>query len=137
VHWDESSRSGRVRLKLGPAYEAASGVVGYTREFVLAPGSIVCRDLVQLDTPHTLSWLFQGRRDTGVALQANGHALFGGDTGISVEARPAGFAVEASLHETPVVYSYSSAAGFARFDHIRYDTKEAVSGAAIDFVIRW
>ncbi len=45
--------------------------------------------------------------------------------------------LKASIHDTPVVWSYSSASGFKPFKYLRYDTVQKSISAAIDFVMTW
>jgi hypothetical protein len=136
VRWDEATQTGSVRLHLTPAYPDEAGVAHYTREFLFAPRQIIVRDTVVLDAPKTLSWLFQGKRETGVELGSTLSARFGGESGVTLQAQPLGFEMQSAIHQSPVVWSYSSGSGFKPFDHVRFDAAPR-DNATVDFVIRW
>ncbi|HEY3397434.1 MAG TPA: hypothetical protein VGM19_07185 [Armatimonadota bacterium] len=137
VRWEEATQTGLIRLNLAPAYPAEAGVAAYTREFLLYPERrLVLRDTVTLDAPRPLSWLFQGRRDRGVAL-AGLTGSFGPDPALHLTPREPEVALTATVAETPVVFSYSSASGFGRFDHVRYDTVAPVDRVCLEFELRW
>ena len=123
------AQPGWVRLNLAPAYPAELQMAHYTRDFFIHPDRLVCRDHVVFNEPHQLSWLFQGKEDNGVALGRFGD--------IAVEARPVGFELRASVQRTPVVWSYSSNAGFRPFAHLRYDTGSAQRAATVEFMFAW
>ncbi|HWL52207.1 MAG TPA: hypothetical protein VNQ90_07220 [Chthoniobacteraceae bacterium] len=135
VRWKEQDGTGRACLQLGPAYPAEAGVISYTREFHFRQGrEIVCRDQLLLERPRRLSWLFQG----GPLPEVRLHGLqgrFGENPVLRVDPNPVGFGLEASIHDTEVVWTYSSAADGVATQHIRYDAVGSLHIAAIDFVI--
>lgn len=138
--WDAASGTGVIRLKLGPAYPESLGVLRYCREFLLqADRAIICRDHILLDRPRTLSWLFQGSREIGIALDADGQSgIFGNEPALRLLPRPAGtLALKAVIRETDIVWSYSSDGARQPIDHLRYDTAQPVSEAAVDFLLTW
>jgi hypothetical protein len=53
-----------------------------------------------------------------------------------LQAQPLGFELESAIHQSPVVWSYSSGSGFKPFDHVRFDAAPR-DNATVDFVIRW
>jgi hypothetical protein len=134
AHWDPEAGTGRVRLNLAPAYPAELGIALYTREFLLEPGRpIVVRDHIVLAQPRRLAWHFHGLRDKGVTLCGPLTCRLGSDPALHILARPLGFALQAGVHPTEVVYGYSSA--FQSFDHVRFETAETVECALVDFVL--
>lgn len=138
VRWDAASRSGSVRLNLRPAYPEESGLALYTREFVFTGARrILCRDHVLLDAPRRLAWLFQGKREDGVALEGL-RARFGKGPCLSITPRGAEMPpLAASVCETEVVWGYSSTAHFKPFDHVRYETRESVREGMVEFEMTW
>ena len=137
ARWDEKTGTGWVRLNLAPAYPDEMGMASYTRDFHIYADRLVCRDRVVLNTPRQLSWLFQGKREMGIKLVDAQICRFGNGRRLISNREPVGFEVKASIQETPVVWSYSSGAGFKPFDHVRYDSAEPVRSAAVDFVFKW
>ena len=135
--WDAATQTGWVRLNLAPAYRDELQLAHYTRDFFIYADRLVCRDQVALNEPHQLSWLFQGKRETGIALVAGQVCRFGQSATIDLEPHPVGFELQASIRETPVVWSYSSGSGFKPFDHVRYDAAAPLRTATVDFVFRW
>jgi hypothetical protein len=151
TRWDEATQTGIVRLHLTPAYPEEAGLAHYTREFLFAPRQLTVRDHVVLSKPKPLSWLFQGNRRTGIALESNDGALqtglgqhgfvdipqarFGGENGVTLQAQPGSIQLCAAIHETPVVFSYNG--GTRCYDHVRFDTAQPVDDVMVDFVIRW
>ncbi|MCF7855276.1 MAG: hypothetical protein K9N51_10805, partial [Candidatus Pacebacteria bacterium] len=121
-----------VRLELSTVYPDKLGVAHYSRELMLTPRGLTCRDHVVLDQPRMLSWLFQGKPDFGITLQDN-MGVFGNDCPLHLHPVPVGFDLTASLHPTEVVWSYASASGFKPFAHVRYDTTNPVKTAIVDF----
>jgi len=134
ARWDEKARDGFVRLELTPAYPDALGLVKYTRDFLLQPGRITCRDTVVLERPRRLSWLFQGKREHGVAVEGL-VGWFGASRRLRLTPECADVALTASVQPTEVVWAYSSASGFKPFDHVRYDSVEPTASAIVDFVV--
>jgi hypothetical protein len=136
ARWDAATHTGWIRLNLQPAYPDDLGLASYTRDLLLMPGrEIVCRDRVVADAPHQWSWLFQGYRAHGLALDGL-TATLGSAPALYITPRPHGPALTASIQQTPVVFSYSSASGFKPFDHVRYDS-EPCATAGVEFVITW
>ncbi len=130
ARWDDEEGAGFVRLQLAPAYDAALGMLRYTRDFVLRPGQpLVIRDQVVFDRPHHLAWHFHGRRDIGVKLVEPLTAAFG--SLLQLAAASAESPLQASLAPTEVVYSYSSQRH--TFDHVRFATAGAVTQALVEF----
>lgn len=127
--WDAATQTGWVRLNLAPAYRDELQVAYYVRDFLFYPDRMICRDHVVFNSPHRLAWLFQGKREHGVAVGRFGD--------IAVTARPVGFELQASVQESPVVWSYSSGSGFKPFDHVRYDASEPRQTATVEFEFRW
>ena len=136
VHWDEATSSGRIRLNLTSAYPPELGVQDYSREFLIDGKKIVCRDVVALREPRQLSWLFQAKRKTGLTLD-DLVFCFGAENGVRLQARASSSQLRAAICPTEVVWSYSSLSGFEPFDHARYDTREAVESARVEFVFTW
>ena len=138
VEWDAATRRGRVRLNLRPAYPEGLGMAEYTREFIFTGARrILCRDHVLLDAPHRLAWLFQGKREDGVAVEGI-CARFGRGAVLSITPRAVGLpALTASLQESEVVWGYSSTAHFKPFDHVRYDTIAPTRGGMVEFEMTW
>lgn len=137
VRWDHAAGTGLVRLWLTPAYPDAAGLALYTRDFIIRPNrDITIRDTVVLDEPRRLSWLFQGKEEFGVELDAV-TGLFGHERTVTLTPAPVGFSVTAAIHPTDIVWSYASASGFKPFEHVRYDVTEPLRTAVIDFVLRW
>ena len=135
--WDDATQTGWVRLNLAPAYRDELQMAYYTRDFFIHPDRLVCRDQVVLNEPHQLAWLFQGKRETGIALVAGNICRFGKTATIDLEPHPVGFALQASIRETPVVWSYSSGSGFKPFDHVRYAAAAPLRAATVEFVFKW
>ncbi len=136
AYWDESTGTGVVRLNLCPAYPDALDMLRYTREFFLHPGQdIVCRDTVLFGSPHTLDWHFHGDRAEGVALVGPSIGEIGRKPLVRIEAKPLDIHIKAGVHETEVVYSYSSA--FKKYSHVRFSATEPVTAATVDFVMTW
>jgi hypothetical protein len=137
VRWDAATGTGSILLDLSSAYPAALGVLRYTREFAIAPGSLlICRDRVVLDRPRRLAWLFQFRKDDDARIGDGGRAEIGGPPAIlCIEPRPGMLELDASVRDTKVVYSYSSA--FKRFRHVRYETAHPVRSATVEFHLSW
>jgi hypothetical protein len=135
VMWNEAAGTGIIRLDLKAAYPAELGVTHYTREFHVESGRrISCRDYVVLSQPRKLSWLFQFREDEGGRLDGL-KAVVGTDPALRLAASAPGLELSASIAQTKVVYSYSSA--FKRFRHVQYDTLAKATNAAVDFVFEW
>lgn len=138
ARWDEKTQTGAVRLHLTPAYPDEAELAYYTREFLISSHQAIVRDHVILNEPKLLSWLFQGKRETGVELKSTFTAQFGSqENGVTLESQPLSFELNAAIYPTPVVWSYSSASGFKPFDHVRFDSIEPMKCATVDFVIRW
>lgn len=127
--WDAATQTGWVRLNLAPAYRDELQMAHYVRDFFIHSDRLVCRDHVVLNNPHQLAWLFQGKREYGVAIGRFGD--------IAVEAKPVGFELKASVQQSPVVWSYSSGSGFKPFDHVRYEATHPLREATVEFVFRW
>jgi hypothetical protein len=136
ARYDVETGRGLVRLDLAPAYAEETGLLRYTRDFVLQPQRrLIVRDRIACDRPRTLSWLFHTREDREPHVE--GHVAHMG-TGPSLTIRPsAGPDLRASLHETQVVWSYSSRNHFIPFQHARYDTTAPVQSAVAQFAIEW
>lgn len=127
---------GFVRLLLSNAYPDSLGVVSYTRDFLFNPDRIIVRDSLVLDEPRQLSWLFQGKREYGVAVEGL-TGIFGQRRRLHLNPRAVGLQLTAGLAQTPVVWSYASSSGFRPFDHVRYDTCEPQRWAVVDFILQW
>jgi hypothetical protein len=138
ARWEAAAGRGFVRLNLQPAYPEESGLAAYTRDFLLGPGAqIIVRDTVTLDAARRLSWLFHGKRSVGVAMADGLTGRIGSGPTLSIRPQSADVDLRAQVHETPVVWSYSSINEFKPFDHVRYDTVQPVTTACIDFVLTW
>ncbi len=138
VRWDEGTGEGIIRLNLAPAYPEELDVIAYTREFLVGGRQqLICRDHVVLRQPRQLSWLFQGKREIGVALEDELIARFGTQPCLQLRPGAGNVMLTASVAQTDVVWSYVSGSGFKPFDHVRYETESAVAVAVIDFVITW
>ena len=136
VQWNPATSTGNVRLDLKRAYPAELGVTHYSREFlVFAAHRVICRDTVVLNRPRRLTWLFQFKKDSGAAIEADQTARVGASPALQIRPQPAGFAVTGKVVPTPVVYSYASK--FNKFDHVQFDTVHPVETATIDFVMEW
>ena len=135
--WDATTKTGWVRLNLAPAYRDELQMAYYTRDFFIHPDRLVCRDRVVLNEPHQLSWLFQGYRETGIALVAGNVCRFGKAATIDLTPQPVGFELKSAIHETPCVWSYASGSGFKPFDHVRYDAVTPLRTATVEFVFKW
>ena len=135
ARWDEAREEGWIRLDLRPAYQDGLGMLRYHRDFILSPRlrQVVCRDQVVFSKPHRLSWLFQLGNDVA-AME------LGGGTFALAEFRlvPVGeLKLDASIRDTPVVWSYASASGFKPFKHVRYDSADETDAACVDFTFNW
>jgi hypothetical protein len=138
VQWDAAKGTGVIRLDLKRAYPPELGVTHYTREFIVFPTHrIICRDYVVLNKPHRLSWLFQYMKDTGAEIETGTVpvARLGSAPALRIRPVTADFGVTAKIEPTPVVYSYASK--FSKFDHVQFDTTQAVESASVDFVMEW
>jgi len=136
ARWDLAEHAGWIRLNLAPAYPEDDGLLSYTRDLLLYPGAhILCRDTVAAAAPHRWSWLFQGKREIGVALDGR-RAIFGGAPTLAISPRGVP-ALTARIEETPVVWSYASSSGFTAFDHVRYESEEATAFAQVEFMLTW
>ncbi|HRU07256.1 MAG TPA: hypothetical protein P5137_15935, partial [Candidatus Brocadiia bacterium] len=134
ARWDDAEQEGFVRLELHPAYSGAQGVLRYTRDFLLAPARLVVRDMVVLDRPRALSWLFQGVQSLGLELEGLA-ARFGRGPALRLEPDSRDLALAGSIHETRVVWSYNGP-GEPRC-HVRYDALAPVQRAQVDFILTW
>ncbi|OPZ81041.1 MAG: hypothetical protein BWY76_03163 [bacterium ADurb.Bin429] len=136
ARWDNKENTGWIRLNLAPAYPEEYGLLSYSRDLLLYPGEhILCRDTVAADAPHRWSWLFQGKREIGVALDGL-RAVFGDAPTLTIA--PLGIpALTARVEETPVVWSYASVSGFKVFEHVRYDSEDTTTFAQVEFVLTW
>lgn len=143
VRWHEASQSGYIRLQLAPAYPEAAGVAAYTREFLISPRQLIVRDYVVLDEAKPLTWLFQLKRENGIALSAGNdssgaiNAEIGGIHGLHWSVQAEAVELRAEIRPTPVVWSYTSINGFKPFDSLCVHTVTPVADVAIDFVIQW
>lgn len=137
VRWDPVKETGFVRLALQPAYPEELGVLHYSREFHLTAASVVVRDTIALDAPRRLSWLFQGPPEmaSAVALVPPLAARFGLLGCIRITADRASLPLSASIHETPIVWTYGGQRPPTA--HVRYDALHAVPSASVDFVLTW
>ena len=135
--WDDATKIGWVRLNLAPAYRDELQMAYYTRDFFIHADRLVCRDQVVLNESHQLAWLFQGKRETGIALVAGNVCRFGTSATIDLIPQPAGFELKASICETPVVWGYASSSGFKPFDYVRYDAVTPRRAATVEFVFKW
>ncbi len=137
ARFDAASGQGRVRLDLAPAYAEETGVLHYSREFLVGPErEIVVRDHVVCDRPRTLSWLFHTKERFG--LQVDGlQARMGDEPSLSIAPRGTKPALTASARPTRVVWSYSSPNDFRPFVHARYNTTAPIEGAVVEFAIAW
>lgn len=137
TRWNEATGKGLIRLDLKPAYPGELDMVAYQRDFIITGGRrIICRDHVVFNSPHRLAWLFHGKREYGVALDGL-IGRFGKEPKVSLAPHPTGFAVQAALRETEIVWSYASTGGFKPFDYVRYDASRPLSCAVIDFELTW
>lgn len=137
VRWDAAPRRGSLRLNLKPVYPEKLGVVAYTREFEFTGRrEILLRDRILLDRPRKLSWLFQGKRETGVRLDPPA-AVFGRGPEVRLTPRALGAELAASVHETDIVWSYASTGGFKAYDHVCYDSTAPSRSAAVEFAFTW
>jgi len=130
VEWCEETGEGFIRLKLADTYPKHLGVVSYYRELILKRGhATLCRDTVLLKEPRTLSWLFQF--DLRDEVELNGcEAVIAKD--FTIRAEPLCFNLNASLHQTEIVWSYSSPSFRAPVGHVRFDSPP-VCFATVDF----
>ena len=135
--WDAATKTGWVRLNLAPAYRNELQMAFYVRDFFIHADRLVCRDQVVLNEPHQLTWLFQGKRETGIALVGGNVCRFGKDAPIDLTPQPVGFELKAGINETPCVWSYASGSGFKPFDHVRYDATKPLRTAIVEFVFKW
>lgn len=137
ARFDEATGRGRVRLDLAPAYAERTGVLHYSREFLVGPEpEVIVRDHVVCDRPRTLSWLFQTKERFGLTVDGL-QASVGDEPSLTIEPRGEEPALTASAQPTQVVWSYSSVNGFRPFVHARYDTTAPVESAVVEFTIRW
>jgi hypothetical protein len=138
ARWDAATGIGWIRLNLAPVYPDDAGVVAYTRDFHVAAGQkqIVCRDAVVLRDPKPLSWLFQGKEETGLTC-AGTRCQFGRSPVLMLEARPTGCELRSRIARTEVVWAYASSSGFKPFCHARFDCIAPVATATVDFVLTW
>jgi hypothetical protein len=137
AEWDPETGRGIICLDLAPAYPEEAGVAEYRRDFLLFPDCrLVVRDRVTLDEPRDLAWLFQGTREEHPVVE-DLTARFGVDPALHLHPRPLGVSLRAAVHETEVVYGYSSRGGFQPFAHVRYDSTEKTAHATVEFVLEW
>ena len=135
VQWDEESGAGMVRLDLAAAYPEDAGLIRYWRDFLIRPGrELVVRDRLLLDRARQLSWLFQADERRGLSLDGLTARLAGPP---QMTIRPVADSMElgAAVRRTYQVYAYSSSRPV--FHHFRYDTRQPVADACIDFVMEW
>jgi hypothetical protein len=138
VQWDETNEELRVRLNLAPAYPAQLGVAFYLREFIINRRVLLVRDEVLLDTPRSLAWNFQSKREYGIEIDEEKLAArFGAEAGIRLRAEAPSLGLRISQHETDVVWSYVSSSGFRPFDHVRYETVRKNRHAVAVFRFGW
>lgn len=131
VRWN--GETGWIRLNLEPAYPAEAGVIRYSRDFILEPARIVVRDTTVLARPAVLSWLFQGESGQDVSLENHIAAVFGRGPALHLAVHGSTLPLQASVHETPVVWSYDGKQPAVH--HARYDGKHAVQSACVEFII--
>ena len=137
VKWDERTGRGHVIIDLTTVYPTNVKVAEYTRTFLFeAARRITVRDKVVLDEPPTLSWLFQTRRGDRATL-AGITSQIGSDPTLTLAPTLIGAELSASIHETPVGWTYGSYSGFEPFDHVRYDSTEPVASVIAEFVLTW
>ncbi len=123
-----------VRLNLQPAYPESLGVLRYIRELHLGPAGLLCRDLIALRQPRALAWLFHSRLP--IELGEGGQCRIGaGASQATITPRPSGGPLRASVHQTGVVWSYSSV-DQRPFHHVRYDTAQPQRDMIVDFIIQ-
>ncbi len=135
VSFDEQKKYGRIRLQLAQAYPDSAGLISYTREFLVGPDSVLrCRDAVLLAQPRRLSWLFHAQREKGIRLEGL-TGVIGKTETLQIHPEPIDLCLRGSIAETGIVWSYASPSHRAPVDHLRYDSKEAVRHAVVDFVI--
>jgi hypothetical protein len=137
VKRDERTGRGHVIIDLTTVYPTNVKVAEYTRTFLFeAARRITVRDKVVLDEPPTLSWLFQTRRGDRATL-AGITSQIGSDPTLTLAPTLIGAELSASIHETPVVWTYGRYSGFEPFDHVRYDSTEPVASVIAEFVLTW
>jgi hypothetical protein len=138
ARWDDQAQRGTVTLDLTPAYDEALGIAQYQRQFRFEAGRrMIVRDQIVLDEPRTLSWLFHCREDRGPTPDGKLAMLIGGDMKLRIEPVGPSLDLTATIAPTDIVYTYLSASGFMGYRHVRYDTKQPVGRAIVDFVMTW
>ncbi len=138
IRWDEAQAQLQVRLNLAVAYPPELGVAFYVREFTINTRGLWVQDEVLLDTPRSLAWLFQSKREHGIEIDsAHLTAHIGGSEGIGVHVESAQTDLRLLLQETEIVWSYVSSSGRQPFDHLRYETDAPVRHARITFGFNW
>jgi hypothetical protein len=131
--FDEASQTAHTRFKLAPSYTKDQGVLIYTRELILKGKTLTVRERFVFDKPRSPSWLFHVRETDGIAWNGISPTLAG-----KIKISPATtVGLTGSTQPTPVVYSYASASGRAKFIHARFDAKAPVREGVVDFVMTW
>jgi len=135
---DEKAQTVEVRLNLARAYPAALGVVYYVRQFYFSPAYLLIRDEILLDSPRQLSWLFQGKRENGLAIEKDAAGVsFGQTEGIRLCANAPALEFHVSIRETPLVWSYHSPSGRKAFDYACFQTTGEVTHGHVEFRVEW
>lgn len=133
VQQDPVSGVGDIKLNLQPSYPENLGVAAYTRAFYIAENKITVQDHVALSRPAKLSWLFQTKDALGITWESQ-NAVIGRKLRITPQSP---IALHHATHDSPVVYTYASTSGFAKFIHARYDTQKPIDDVTISFEFTW
>jgi hypothetical protein len=123
------------RLNLQPGYPSELGLLRYVRELRFGAEGIICRDIVALREPRRLSWLFHSRLPVELDGSKGRYRIGSEQSAVWIEPRTPDEALTASVHETEVVWSYSSA-DQRPFHHVRYDSAEPRREMIVEFLIR-
>lgn len=138
VKWDKQTGRGFIRLDLQPAYPSNLEMIQYNRDIIIASDKqIICRDHVQFNKKHNLSWLFHASEEFGVAIEQDLRVRFGKSPSILLNTKTIDVDLTATIHETDIVWAYNkSENNIIPFHHVRYDSTEAIKNVTIDFIFQ-
>ncbi len=136
--FDASSSTGYVRMRLDPAFARESGLIRYYRQFVLRGDGMTVRDTVLANEPHCYTWHFHTyARRTITRLSDNTYEVRDGNAALSLAAHALEVPLRSTLGDTDVVWAYGNEHQDQDFRHVRFDTVEASSTLAVEFIVTW
>ena len=132
---DAPDGTGYLRMQLAPAYDHLQS---YTREWFFEPvGCMRLVDTIKCRDPHQFAWLFHTHRKHPITMKGGGVFTIQNRTEtLELRLARSTSALADSIADTLTVWSYSNQQGNNACHHLAFETREAVSNVAVEFVLK-